>query len=47
MVLPEAVEIHDLYQLAEAHTIQIRRLQYKRDSLQDIFMKAMETGAGK
>jgi ABC-2 type transport system ATP-binding protein len=44
MVLPETVEIHDLYQLAESHTIQIRRLQYKRDSLQDIFMKAMETG---
>jgi ABC-2 type transport system ATP-binding protein len=42
MVLPETVEIHDLYQLAETHTIQIRRLQYKRDSLQDIFMKAME-----
>jgi ABC-2 type transport system ATP-binding protein len=44
MVLPETVEIHDLYELAQNHTIQIRRLQYKRDSLQDIFMKAMETG---
>ena len=44
MVLPETVEIHDLYELAETHTIQIRRLQYKRDSLQDIFMKAMEAG---
>lgn len=42
MVLPESVEIHHLYELAQAHTIQIRRLQYKRDSLQDIFMKAME-----
>lgn len=44
MVLPETVEIRDLYELAENHTIQIRRLQYKRDSLQDIFMKAMEAG---
>jgi len=44
MVLPETVEIHDLYELAQIHTIQIRRLQYKRDSLQDIFMKAMEGG---
>jgi hypothetical protein len=26
------------------YTTQIRRLQYKRDSLQDIFMKAMEAG---
>ena len=44
MVLPETVEIHDLYRLAQTHTTQIRRLQYKRDSLQDIFMKAMEAG---
>lgn len=44
MVLPETVEIHDLYELAEMHTIQIRRLESKRDSLQDIFMKAMEAG---
>jgi ABC-2 type transport system ATP-binding protein len=43
MVLPEAVEIRNLYELAEAHAIQIRRLDYKRDSLQDIFLKAMET----
>lgn len=43
MVLPENVEIRDLYVLAESNGIQIRRLQYKRDSLQDIFMKAMET----
>jgi ABC-2 type transport system ATP-binding protein len=42
MVLPESVEIRNLYELAEAHTIQIRRLDYKRDSLQDIFLKAME-----
>jgi len=44
MVLPETVEIHDLYRLAEEHKIQIRHLQYKRDSLHDIFMKAMEVG---
>jgi len=44
MVLPETVEIHNLYELAQTHTTQIRRLQYKRDSLQDIFMKAMEAG---
>src|SRR5688572_20888421 len=42
MILPQTVEIQDLYQLAQTHTTQIRRLQYKRDSLQDIFMKAME-----
>jgi ABC-2 type transport system ATP-binding protein len=42
MVLPETVEIRNLYELAETHAIQIRRLDYKRDSLQDIFLKAME-----
>jgi ABC-2 type transport system ATP-binding protein len=42
MVLPESVEIRNLYELAETHAIQIRRLDYKRDSLQDIFLKAME-----
>jgi ABC-2 type transport system ATP-binding protein len=46
MVLPETVEIRNLYELAEAHAIQIRRLDYKRDSLQDIFLKAMETPQG-
>jgi ABC-2 type transport system ATP-binding protein len=45
MILPETVEVRHLYELASAHTIQIRRLEAKRDSLQDIFMKAMETGA--
>jgi ABC-2 type transport system ATP-binding protein len=42
MILPENVEIRNLYQIAEVHAIQIRRLDYKRDSLQDIFLKAME-----
>jgi ABC-2 type transport system ATP-binding protein len=46
MVLPETVEIRNLYELAEAHSIQIRRLDYKRDSLQDIFLKAMESPQG-
>jgi len=42
MVMPERIEIRNLYELAEAHAVQIRRLDYKRDSLQDIFLKAME-----
>ena len=43
MVLPESVEIRQLYEVAAAREIQIRRLDYKRDSLQDIFLKAMGT----
>jgi ABC-2 type transport system ATP-binding protein len=45
MVLTESVEIRHIYELARDHGIQIRRLDYKRDSLQDIFMKAMENGS--
>jgi len=46
MVLPEAVEIRDLYRIAADRQIQIRRLDYKRDSLQDIFLRAMENDRG-
>ena len=46
MVLPETVEIRQLYELASARSMQIRRLTYKRDSLQDIFLKAMESPNG-
>ncbi|HEX7181520.1 MAG TPA: ABC transporter ATP-binding protein [Thermoanaerobaculia bacterium] len=42
LVLPEGMEVRDLYQLAAARNVQIRRLDYKRDSLEDIFLKAME-----
>jgi ABC-2 type transport system ATP-binding protein len=43
VVLPEGVEVRDLYRLAAERQVQIRRLDYKKDSLQDIFLKAMET----
>ena len=46
IVLPEGVEIRDLYRLAAERQVQIRRLDYKRDSLQDIFLKAMDMEAG-
>jgi ABC-2 type transport system ATP-binding protein len=47
MVLPEAVAVRDLYRIAEQQQLQIRRLDYKRDSLQDIFLKAMEEPRGR
>jgi len=43
LVLPEGVEVRDLYRLAAERQVQIRHLDYKKDSLQDIFLKAMET----
>lgn len=42
LVLQEGLEVRDLYQLAAANNVQIRRLNFKRDSLEDIFLKAME-----
>ncbi len=47
MVLPDNVEILDLYRIAAENRLQIRRLDYKRDSLQDIFLKAMEETHGR
>lgn len=46
MVLPEGVEIRDLYRVAAARDVQLRRLDFKRDSLQDIFLRAMENDRG-
>ena len=44
VIMQETVEISDLYRLAHQHEVQIRRLNFKRDSLEDIFLKAMENG---
>jgi len=46
IVLQNNIEIRDLYRVAAEQQIQIRRLSYKRDSLEDIFLKAMENGNG-
>ena len=46
IVLQGGVDVRDLYQLAARNQIQLRRLSYKRDSLEDIFLKAMETSHG-
>src|SRR5258707_6701981 len=45
IILQGGVEIRDLYRLAAQAKVQIRRLAYKRDSLEDIFLKAMENGS--
>jgi ABC-2 type transport system ATP-binding protein len=46
LVLPDGVEIRQLYALAADQNVQIRRLNHKRDSLEDIFLKAMEAPNG-
>ena len=46
VVLQDGIEVRDLYRIAAEQGIQLRRLSYKRDSLEDIFLKAMENGNG-
>ena len=41
IVLPDDIELRQLYRLAAEHTVQIRKMNYRRDSLEDIFLKAM------
>ena len=50
LVLPDGAEIRNLYKVAAENQSQIRRMTYRRDSLEDIFLKAMDApsaiGAG-
>ncbi len=41
-IIPDNVDISQLYGLAENLSVQIRNLDYKRDSLEDIFLRAMD-----
>jgi ABC-2 type transport system ATP-binding protein len=46
LVLPDGLEVRQIYQIAAAQNVQVRRLNHKRDSLEDIFLKAMEASNG-
>ena len=47
LVLPDGLEVRRLYEIAADRNVQIRRLNRKRDSLEDIFLKAMEAPNGR
>lgn len=47
LILGDGVEIRDIYRLADERSIQIRRLNFRRDSLEDIFLKAVGTRNGR
>ena len=47
MVLSDGLEIRDIYRVADGCNIQLRRLNYRRDTLEDIFLKAMEATSGR
>jgi ABC-2 type transport system ATP-binding protein len=42
VVLPEGFELRELYSLATERDLQLRRMNYRRDTLQDIFLEAMK-----
>jgi ABC-2 type transport system ATP-binding protein len=47
LILPDGLEIRQLYEVAASQNVQIRRMNHKRDSLEDIFLKAMEAPNGR
>lgn len=47
LVLAENVEIADIYRVAAEQNVQLRRLNFRRDTLEDIFLKAMENSDGR
>jgi ABC-2 type transport system ATP-binding protein len=46
LVMPDTVEIRDLYTIAAQQGVQIRKMNYRRDSLEDIFLTAMDSKLG-
>ena len=43
MIMAEGVEIRDIYKIAAERDVRIRRLNFRRDTLEDIFLKAMSS----
>src|SRR5271166_4160910 len=43
MILADGVETRDIFRLAAERQVRIRRMNFRRDTLEDIFLKAMES----
>jgi ABC-2 type transport system ATP-binding protein len=43
MVLADGIETRDIFRIAAEQQVRIRRLNFRRDTLEDIFLKAMES----
>lgn len=46
LVMPDHIQARDLYLAAAEHGVQIRRMNMRRDSLEDIFLRAMGSDWG-
>jgi ABC-2 type transport system ATP-binding protein len=47
LVIPDHIEARDLYIIAASQGVQIRRMNQRRDSLEDIFLRAMDSELGR
>jgi len=47
LVMPDNIEARDLYVIASDQGVQIRRMNQRRDSLEDIFLRAMDNEVGR
>jgi len=47
LVIPDHIETRDLYVIASEQGVQIRRMNQRRDSLEDIFLRAMDNDSGR
>jgi ABC-2 type transport system ATP-binding protein len=47
LVIPDNIETRDLYVIASEQGVQIRRMNQRRDSLEDIFLRAMDNDSGR
>jgi ABC-2 type transport system ATP-binding protein len=43
MELPDGFDTREIYRVAAGRDLQVRRLSFRRDTLEDIFLKAMES----
>ena len=47
LVMPDKIEARDIYVIASDQGVQIRRMNQRRDSLEDIFLRAMDNEVGR
>jgi ABC-2 type transport system ATP-binding protein len=47
LIIPDNVHVRDLYAIASEQGVQIRRMNQRRDSLEDIFLRAMDNEPGR
>src|ERR1700727_1359422 len=47
LIIPDNIEVREIYVIASEQGVQIRRMNQRRDSLEDIFLRAMDNSVDK